>query len=109
MTSELRKQLRDADPIRSEPALATTEIHAMRRKILANAAVWSHSRPQLLLPVAIALGLMCAMVTTIFFMHRFRPADVPIASPQTGDQRQLQFTTPGGTRIIWVLNPNLQL
>jgi len=52
---------------------------------------------------------VCALVTTIFFLNRSRPADVPITSPQIGEQRQLQFTTPGGTRIIWVLNPNLQL
>ena len=109
MTDDLRKELRDTDPIRREPLLTIGEIQAMRRRIVAAAALRSYGRPQLLLPVAIALGLVCALVTTIFFLNRSRPADVPITSPQIGEQRQLQFTTPGGTRIIWVLNPNLQL
>ena len=32
---------------------------------------------------------------------------VPVASPPP--PRQLQFATPGGTRIIWVFNSDLEL
>ena len=31
------------------------------------------------------------------------------AGPGGGSQRQLQFLTPGGTRIIWVFNSDLEL
>lgn len=109
MTSDLRKQLRDTDPIRIEPPLPVAEIDTMRRKIVAVAAARSHERSQQLLRVAIAIGLVCGLVPTMLFLIRGRPAGAPIASPQIGEQRQLQFTTPGGTRIIWVLNPNFHL
>lgn len=32
-------------------------------------------------------------------------AVLPAASAAPEDQRQIQFSTPGGTRVIWVLNP----
>jgi hypothetical protein len=32
-----------------------------------------------------------------------------VTAPRHDEPRQLQFVTPGGTRIIWVLNPNLEL
>jgi hypothetical protein len=36
------------------------------------------------------------------------PARGAAASPAR-DVRQLQFSTPGGTRIIWIFNPDLNL
>jgi hypothetical protein len=29
--------------------------------------------------------------------------------PDTGERRQVQFSTPGGTRIIWTIDPKFQL
>ena len=34
---------------------------------------------------------------------------VAVAQPAGGERRQLQFSTPGGTRIIWTLDPEFQL
>ena len=39
--------------------------------------------------------------------HVDRGADVPSAG--SGERRQLQFDTPGGTRIIWEINPDFTL
>ena len=47
-----------------------------------------------------------------------RPVDAPSVAAPSGDVipasapaevRQLQFATPGGTRIIWVFNPDFSL
>lgn len=32
-------------------------------------------------------------------------AEPPVVPDASGEQRQIQFSTPGGTRVIWVLNP----
>lgn len=32
-------------------------------------------------------------------------AEPPAVPDVSGEQRQIQFSTPGGTRVIWVLNP----
>ena len=32
-------------------------------------------------------------------------AEPPAISDESGEQRQIQFSTPGGTRVIWVLHP----
>ena len=29
--------------------------------------------------------------------------------PDAGERRQVQFSTPGGTRIIWTIDPKFQL
>jgi hypothetical protein len=37
------------------------------------------------------------------------PAGGAIVDPPPGERRQLQFASPGGTRIIWELNPQFTL
>ena len=32
-------------------------------------------------------------------------AEPPAIPDASGEQRQIQFSTPGGTRVIWVLHP----
>jgi hypothetical protein len=38
-----------------------------------------------------------------------RPAAAVDTPSSPAEQRQLQFATPGGTRIIWVFNPEFDL
>ena len=38
-----------------------------------------------------------------------RPLVAIDAGGGDGDRRQLQFATPGGTRIIWIFDQNLRL
>jgi hypothetical protein len=109
VTHELRDQLRDADPLRREPALPTDEVHAMRRRIVsaAHSAPYRRSRPGLWAASALALACIVLMVSTWSRSDR-GPAET-VTAPRHDEPRQLQFVTPGGTRIIWVLNPNLEL
>ncbi len=38
-----------------------------------------------------------------------RVHDDPAGSPLSGERRQIRFSTPGGTRVIWELNPEFTL
>jgi len=111
----LEARLSDGDP-GAEAGLSAAEAQEMRRVIVSAAAApaaappwWGHS-------LAVA-ALIAVMVGAGLFAGR-RAADrdrlvVPLAledpAPAGGERRQLQFSTPGGTRIIWVFDPAFQL
>jgi hypothetical protein len=81
---------------------------AMRRIVVAVAAEAEPAASPWPLRVA-AAGVMLAFLASGGGEHR------SAASPATGDpvrageRRQIQFATPGGTRIIWELNPEFSL
>jgi hypothetical protein len=94
-------------------ALAPDDVHAMRRTVVGAARdtapgiSWRR-------PVAIAATILLMIGVGATAGRRFdtrRPAAVPVEQirPGAGEQLQLQFATPGGTRIIWVFNPELEL
>ena len=103
--------LRDHDPI--EP-LTADDASAIRRRVIAEAVrAQALSMPIRRLAPVWALGgaLTMAAIAGILVARTHPPAppeirDVPSA---TGDMRQLQFSTPGGTRIIWQFNPDFSL
>ena len=109
MTHELRDQLHDADPLTREPALSTDEVHAMRRRIVSAAHAAPHYRNRLGLQAAGAIVLACMVLMVFTWSRSDREPVKPVTAPTHDEPRQLQFETPGGTRIIWVLNPNLEL
>jgi hypothetical protein len=109
--------LREADPIAREPALTPDEIGRMRRAVLdagppARAGGWG---PRLAVATAMVLVLVVGATT-----KQWRPARQPALNPQPGHgepirddraampataaRRQLQFATPGGTRVVWVFD-----
>jgi hypothetical protein len=102
--------LRAGDPLASEPDLGTAEVERIRRAVL-NAARPNRppvARTSLLLAAAIAIA------AAALWDQRQAPQSVELAAPvrvldvagavdRTG-RRQLQFATPGGTRVIWVFD-----
>ena len=49
-------------------------------------------------------------VLAVFISGIFEPArQEPPIQPQATEERQLQFETPGGTRVVWILNSQLDL
>ena len=113
--NEWERQLRDGDPLVSEPDLAQREVDRMRRAVLT--APREHASPSRVPWLAVAvtvLGVVAGVVVTR------RPPDAPTAArvlvPAVTDAaatlpppRQLQFATPGGTRLIWVFDPNFEM
>ena len=65
------------------------------------------SRPLLALAASLALTLLLGwqLTRTTGLSSRTSPG----GSTETEAARQLQFTTPGGTRVIWTLDPNFEI
>ena len=110
--------LRAADPLRDDSeGLSADDAQAIRQAMLRTHAaipdavemrpVWR--RP---LPLAAAAALIASVSGVVGdrFLSRseFQEPVSTVAAPiASGDaeRRQLQFATPGGTRIIWVFDP----
>jgi len=122
MAADWRAHLREAVDDCESASMSDDARLAMRRLVVAEtgASVISEARSSWKRPVAIA-----AMVVLLiaFGMTSGRRLDltVPVASPLIDrsspgpsdptirSKRQLQFATPGGTRVIWVFDPDLDL
>lgn len=55
------------------------------------------TRPRL----AVAFGLFLVLTAVLLVSHRREAAPPPV--------RQIQYATPGGTRIVWTLDPRFHL
>ena len=110
--NDWRTALREGDP-GAHAALTGDEVERVRRAVLSavpmsrQAAPWAQP---LLVAVTIALmigsGAMMGRRAADADADAVRPAPVADDEPVA---RQLQFSTPGGTRIIWTFNPDLHL
>ena len=117
--TDLKTLLTDGDPVRNDGELSPADALRMRRLIVA-AAEPTVVRTPWQRPFAIAaVGALVAVVGTIAGHRRIVdrvpavPATEPLAaiggSSLADERRQLQFATPGGTRIIWIFDQNLRL
>ena len=110
----LRTVLEDADPLRDEPPLSTTDARAIRRQMLgaAEAPVWQSFPGALRVAALIVLMIVAGMAAGRRLPNRVPPQsvdDAAVTAPAGGERRQVQFATPGGTRVIWTIDPNFQL
>lgn len=114
--NDVGKWLREADPIAREPGLSASDVQSMRRMILAAADARSASPawwPQPMLvaaTVALTLALGAAVGQRLPERQSGDVSLIAHAAPNAGEttRRQLQFATPGGTRIIWVFNQEFE-
>lgn len=118
--TELRTQIRDALRDDEDERLSVDDAVAMRRFVVASVAPVNETGTALswLQPLAVAATLVAMITVGSTVGHRFdyragTPARAgshqnPPASEQDG-ARQLHFSTPGGTRIIWIFNSDLDL
>ena len=120
--TDLTKLLRDGDPLKDEREqkdLSPADAQVIRRAMLeaanarpATGSAWQ--RPLAWAAVAIVLIGVGGVAG-----HRInerasiapRPVDTGWLAERSGSSgditpRQVQFATPGGTRIIWILDPN---
>ena len=123
--SELTRLLQDADPLAHDSGFGTTERMEMRRLILSQVAAKAQSPWRQLSPV-LSVALLLALALAIAWWPRAagsptassslhgRGAATATPGPTPGVQeagtalesRKIQFETPGGTLVVWVLNPN---
>ena len=122
----LSRLLRQTDPLIDDPGLAPSEAAEMRRTILTRSPrkaprLWPQLTPALSVAALLALALGAAWWPMA--SHAPQPIPVParetpltLPTPTAGtevsgggnalENRRIQFETPGGTLVVWVLNPN---
>jgi len=121
---DVRKFLNDGDPLRPETGeaaeLSTVDAERMRRVIVSAALESRPSRAPWQRPFVLAAAAALLVVVGTMTGHQVMVEPAPAAgtpepgaatggSGGDGDRRQLQFATPGGTRIIWIFDQNLRL
>jgi hypothetical protein len=105
----LKTLLRATDPLAHEKGLSEAEVRMLRQKVvLAAMAPRSGWWPG---TVAVAGSVIVALVVGAIAGIRLAPgiSESPRPTVSAQQSRQLQFETPGGTRVVWVLNPELDL
>ena len=118
--TDLRTLLHDALGNEEDERLTIDEAAAMRRVVIAAARDSVGESPRIwFAPLAVAATVVAMVAVGIAMGGRFDataaravPDDAGVDVPATqtpGRARQLQFSTPGGTRIIWILNSDLNL
>ena len=106
----LGKQLRDGDPLADAPALPPLDVQRIRRAVMAEAG---HKSPAWWpRPVIVAVTVAATLGAGVA-IGQWLPHEAPAAVDSRGrlepGRRQVQFATPGGTRIIWVIDPDFDL
>ncbi len=98
---ELSALLREGDPAKGAPPLSEHETAAMRHRIVA-AAQAVHTSPALRWSLA-ACAAAIAMAALLVIPAVLDPTEPPPTTPAVQTARQVQFVTPGGTRVYWFI------
>lgn len=102
---ELRSRLTQGDPLLREGELSGEESERLRLRILTAQPASTASYSRLMLPITAML--LFAAVGSVWLVRTSVPGAV--LEPTQVRPRQLQFSTSGGTRIIWTFNDNFEL
>jgi hypothetical protein len=109
---DLNNVLREGDPAAGDEGLSPGQSTVMRRQIINAAEHPDVVRTPWQQPLAVAAMVALTIVAGIVGGQRLgdrldSPPSVASGSDvPDGTRRQLQFSTPGGTRIIWVFDPD---
>lgn len=109
--NDLTTRLRDADPVRLEPGLSSDARDAMRVAVVRAADTGAPRPSQWRAPLALAAMAVLAVIGAAA-AHRFaddHERGVAVVRSAAPAATQVQFRTPGGTRIIWTIDPAFQL
>jgi hypothetical protein len=109
----LQDRLRDSDPVSREAGLSPDAVASLRRTVIA-AAHASPMRPvfwgrQLAMAACLTVMVLTGVLAARRVPTATRDAIAPTTAPVSDQRTQVRFSTPGGTRIIWTLDPEFQL
>ena len=109
---DIGRLLRDGDPVAREPEMKAADVQAVRRAVLGAIEVPDRATSRWPGPLLAAAAVAAAMVAGVAVGLRTPASQMPAAGAESTHasdavrvQRQLQFASPGGTRIIWVFDP----
>jgi hypothetical protein len=101
--------LKEADPVAAAPGLSEADRLRIRQAMRAAVAP---KRPAIYWrPLVLAAAVVLALVAPLITAKRPQSSPPVTATPDLPPeftQRQLQFATRGGTRVIWVFNADFQ-
>jgi len=102
---DLRSRLAHADPLLREGELSGAESRRLREQILAAKPASRSVQSRLAFPVTVML--LFVAVGSVWLVR----TSVPTRALESSQARtrQLQFSTAGGTRVIWTFNDNFEL
>ena len=122
-TEWLRERLRDWDPAKDGQVLDGLERARMRRQVIAAAA--EPARPGFPARTLAAAAVVVLAVALGWGIHDDAVMPPPVKAPagsaahhapaggptEETDRkaRQIQFSTPGGTRVVWTLDPDFEV
>jgi len=113
--TDFKTLLRTGDPLRAPreaEGLSSVQAAAMRRQVLNAARRPDVARTPWQQPLAVAAMLALTIAAGVLGGQRLMAPtaaiDSAVVTPPEG-RRQFQFETPGGTRIIWVFDPEFQV
>lgn len=102
---DLRSRLTQGDPLLREDELSGAESRRLREQILAAKPASHPGQSRLALPVTVML--LFVAVGSMWLVRTSVPG--PMVESSAVRTRQLQFSTAGGTRVIWTFNENFEL
>ena len=126
LDNDLTRFLHEGDPLAHDPGLAAADRGEMRRTVLSQVPEQSQSLWHQLSP-ALSVAVLLVVVLGIAWWPNSTHTPVTASGSQTEaipsatesplnpgsqragnslDCRKIQFETPGGTLVVWVLNPN---
>jgi|RhiMetdeSRZDD1v2_1073273.scaffolds.fasta_scaffold12900_14 hypothetical protein len=102
--------LREADPLNEDPGLSDVEVRVMRRAVVEAAnerqAAGFFAYQPLAVGAVLVLMIAAGITTGRHLPSSRNSVSRPSSAPTVAEERrQLQFATPGGTRIIWTFDP----
>lgn len=113
--TDINALLRRGDPLQAageEEGLSPAHAATMRRHVLNAARRPGVARTPWHQPLAIAAMLALTIAAGVVGGQRLmapKTVAVETAAVPAEGRRQFQFVTPGGTRIIWVFDPEFQM
>jgi hypothetical protein len=111
----LAERMREDDPLSCDPGLTDSEASAIRRRAVAEAVdvparriiVW---RDALAIVVVVAVMIGVGITGARRLPPPSASSDATASEPRRASaRRQLQFATPGGTRIIWTFDSDFSV
>ncbi len=112
----VRARLRAGDPLHEEPELSPEDVEGLRDRLRqitlpVRRPLWTAQRMWIALACVASLGLwLHPWVTQRWTSAWPSPSVNGLGDPTLVDtgRRQLQFVTPGGTQVIWVMDVRVQ-
>lgn len=111
--NNIKNLLRDADPVPREAGLSPDSVANLRRAVISAA----HAAPvrqvywgrQLAMAACLTVMVLTGVIAARRVPSTTRDASAPMTASVSDQRTQVRFSTPGGTRIIWTLDPEFQL